>query len=99
MKKIDVLVWGVQHIANNHGAEYTSDYEENMVVGILSNTAPTLMDARMMCEDLGIENIHPDNFWGVITIDVEDWVDTIGQEEYKPTGREMWTRAGAKIGA
>ena len=28
----------------------------------------------------------------------QDWYDTIGQSEYKPTGLEMWKRKEAEIG-
>lgn len=102
MKKIEVLAWGVKHIASNHrGVECNTDYQEYMSMSIWDDGVPTLADARMLCEDLGIEreNCYADNSWGIITIDVEGWADTIGQQEYVPTGMEMWKRPDVTIGA
>lgn len=101
MKKIDVLAWGVQHIASNHDANYSTDYEEYQSMSILGTEVPTVADARMLCEDLGMERerCYVDNSWGIIVIDLEGWVDTEGQQEYTPTGHEMWKRFGATIGS
>lgn len=100
MKKIEVLAWGVQHIASNHDANYSTDYEEYQSMSILGTEVPTVADARMLCEDLGMERerCYVDNSWGIIVIDVEDWADTIGQQEYTPTGHEMWKKIDAVIG-
>lgn len=101
MKKIDVLAWGVKHIASNHrNVKCSTDWEEFQSMSIQDDEVPTLSDARMMCEDLGINpgDCYCDHSWGVIVIDVEGWADTIGQEEYVPTGHEMWKKSDAKIG-
>jgi hypothetical protein len=70
-------------------------------MSIADDGVPTLADARMMCEDLGINpgDCYADHSWGTIVIDIEGWADTIGQEEYVPTGMEMWKRANAVIGS
>lgn len=101
MKKIEVLKWGVRHIADNHRKEYNTNYEDCMSMSIWDNGAPVLADARMLCEDLGIErrDCYADNSWGIICIDIEGWADTIGQQDYTPTGMEMWKRHDATIGA
>lgn len=101
MKKIEVLAWGVKHIASNHrNVNCDTDYEEFQSMSIDDCATPTLADARMMCEDLGIERecCYADHSWGIIVIDVEGWADTIGQQEYTPTGHEMWKRFDAVIG-
>lgn len=101
MKKIDVLVWGVNHIAANHNTWANTDYQEDGSMCIGDNHVPTICDTRMLCEDLGIEHgqIEVDNSWCAVTVYLtQEWHDTIGQEEYKPTGREMWKRANITIG-
>ena len=101
MKKIEVLAWGVQHIASNHrGVACSTDWEEFQSMSIHDDAVPTLSDAQMLCEDVGLgrENCWPDRSWGFIVIDVEDWADTIGQQEYTPTGHEMWKKIDATIG-
>ena len=101
MKKIDVLAWGVQHIAANHKVECDVDYQEYMSMSIYGDSAPTLADTRMLCEDLGIDRscCNADHSWGIIAIDVDEWVETIGQEEYAPTGMELWKKHGVEIGS
>ena len=101
MKKIEVLQWGVAHIATNHKSEYNTDYEENHSMSIWDDGVPTLSDARMMCEDLGIakENCYADHSWNVVCIDLDGWLEEHGQEEYVPTGMEMWHRYGVEIGS
>ena len=100
MKKIEVLAWGVKHIASNYHVDCDTDYEEFQSMSILDTRVPVLGDARMLCEDLGLErmNCYVDGSWDTIVIDVEDWADTIGQEEYTPTGMEFWKKSNAKIG-
>lgn len=101
MKKIEVLAWGVQHIASNHrNVKCSTDWEEFLSMSICDDEVPTVQDARLMCEDLGMERerCYVDNSWGIIVIDVEDWADTEGQEEYTPTGHEMWKKFNATIG-
>ncbi len=56
MKKIDVLAWGVKHIASNHrNVECDTDWEEYGAMYIMDTAVPTLSDARMLCADLGID--------------------------------------------
>lgn len=101
MKKIEVLAWGVQHIASNHrNVVCNTDYEECQSMSIIDTEVPTVQDARLMCEDMGMERerCYVDHSWGVIVIDVEGWADTIGQEEYTPTGHEFWKKSDVNIG-
>lgn len=102
MKKIDVLAWGVKHIAKNHrNVKCDTDWEEYHSMSIMDTATPTLSDARMLCEDLGIDrqDCYADESWGAITIDLDYWLDEHAQEEYTPTGREMWKRYSVEIGS
>jgi hypothetical protein len=62
MKKIEVLAWGVQHIASNYqmGAS-TEDYQEDGQMCIFVTEAhPTVSpapinDIQMLCESVGID--------------------------------------------
>lgn len=101
MKKIEVLQWGVKHIATNHKSKFNTDYEEYHSMSIWDDGVPTLADARMMCEDLGIDrsDFYCDSSWGIIVIDIDGWLQEHGQEEYVPTGMEMWKRYGVEIGS
>ena len=101
MKKIEVLQWGVKHIATNHRSEFNTDYEEYHSMSIWDDGVPTLADARMMCEGLGIarENCYADHSWNIICIDLDGWLEEHANEEYVPTGMEMWKRYGVEIGS
>lgn len=101
MKKIDVLKWGVEHIAQNHGFASTTDYEESGDLCIYGGcNVPTLQDVRFLCEDLGIGNecIESSEF-GIDVWLTPEWYDEEGQEEYEPSGMEMWKRYGSVIGS
>jgi len=100
MKYIDVLVWGIKHIAQNHNFNASTDYEDGGSVCIYGGcNVPTLQDAKFLCEDLKIESdcIESSEF-GIDVWITQDWYDTVGQSEYKPTGLEMWKRKEAEIG-
>lgn len=90
MRKGDVLAWGMQHIASNHGLKTSLNYEEDGSMCIYGGcNVPTLSDVQMMCEDLGIpqENIDSSEFGIDIYIDW-DWTQEGGllQLDYVPTG-------------
>lgn len=95
MKKIDVLCWGVQHIAENHGFEASVNYEEDGEVCIFGGcNVPTLSDVQMLCDDLGIgrENIESSEY-GIDVYLTQELFD----EDYEPTGMEFWKRRDAVI--
>ena len=100
MKKVDVLCWGIEHIAQNHGFASSVDYEEDGQVCIYGGcNIPMLQDVRFLCEDLGIstDEIESSEF-GIDVFLMQDWFETEGQKEYHPTGLEMWIRYGFAIG-
>lgn len=62
MKKIDVLVWGMKHIASNYklGSDTESYEEDGQMCVYVTNERPTVTpapinDVQMLCDDLGID--------------------------------------------
>lgn len=101
MNYIEVLCWGIAHIAKNHGFGYAADYEGSGEVCIYGGcNVPTVQDVRFLCEDLGIdiECVESSDF-GIDVWLTPEWYEEKGQEEYKPTGLEMWKRYGVKLGS
>lgn len=99
MKRIDVLKWGLQHIAANHNLQAnTEDYlDENQVCIWGGCNVPTLADVQMLCEDLKIpkDYIYTDDFG--ITVELpRRWKQ---DAEYKVTGWEMWKKSNVEIGS
>lgn len=94
MTNLEMLVFGIEHIATNHNADFSvEDLETEGQVCILLNNVPTLADVRSLCEDLGIdrENIYPSSFG----IDIEipyDWYENESKKEYK--GFNLWQKGG-----
>ena len=104
MKKIDVLVWGVKHIATNRDLNYSTDYEEDRTMSVLGDSVPLLADMSMLCENLGIERgcCYADHSWGVtiIDLDVDNWLEEHGHENYVPCpALETWKRYNVEIGS
>jgi hypothetical protein len=113
MKKIEVLLWGITHIAENHGFNAGTDYEEDGEVCIWGGSnLPTLADVQFLCEDLGIptKNIENSEF-GIDVFLNWEWLQENNEErdpseghwgmlleEYTPS-LEMWKREGATIGS
>ena len=103
MRKGDVLAWGMKHIASNHG--FNASVEDCEVDGTMciygGCNVPTLSDVQMMCEDLGVPRdcIESDDFGICVYIDW-DWNQEGGllQQDYTPTGMELWKRYSAVIG-
>ena len=89
---IQMLVWGIKHIAKNHGFEAETNYKEEGEVCIWGGmNIPTLSDVRMLCEDLGIGKEYIES--GDYGVDVwipEDWWETEAHKEFK--GKELWRR-------
>lgn len=101
MRKLDVLVWGIAHIAENHNLECSTDYENDWSVCIFGDcSVPVISDVRMLCECVGIpeDEVHVSDFGIDVWLDY-DWFHENGEgfEEYVPTGNELWKRYGVKI--
>jgi hypothetical protein len=107
MKNIEVLEWGLQHIAANYKMGASTEDLQSEAEGCIYVTeehpdvspAP-VNDVQMLCDDLGIDRAYmkTSEFGIEVTLDWQ-WPETIGQEEYTPTGHEMWKRFGVEIGS
>ena len=90
---IEMLCWGIKHIAKNHGFEATTDYMNDNEVCIWGGcNVPTLCDVQMLCEDLGIDKdwIESSDF-GIDVFIPEEWWENKAQLPYKK-GFELWRR-------
>ena len=100
MRKIDVLCWGVEHIAENHNFNASiEDVTDGNVCIFGGCNVPTLSDVRMLCSDLSIPNecIEISDF-GIDIWLTQEWYEEHGKKDYEPTGLEMWKRHGCIIG-
>jgi hypothetical protein len=99
MKNIEVLCWGIEHIAQNHNFEASTDYEEEGNLCIYGGcNVPTLQDVYFLCEDLGIDRECVDSSsWGIDVFITQEWYDSKGNQDYVP-GLEMWKRCGFVVG-
>ena len=108
MKKIDVLVWGMKHIASNYKmSAYVDELAETGEACIcVSDEHPDMSpapinDVQMMCRDLGIsdEDVEVDAYGVTVYAAWYLCGSKTLNEEYVPTGMEMWKRNDATIGA
>lgn len=93
MTNIQMLVWGIKHIAKNHGLNAETDYKSEGEVCIWGGcNIPTLSDVRMLCEDLHIEreNIVSGDY-GIDVYVSEDWWKTYAKKPYEK-GMELWKK-------
>ena len=99
MKNIDVLCWGMEHIAQNHNFGASTDYEEEGNLCIYGGcNVPTLQDVQFLCEDLGIEReCVESSSWGIDVFITQEWYDEHANKDYVP-GLEMWKRHGFVVG-
>lgn len=92
---LEMLCWGIQHIAENHGFHANVNYEEDGEVCIYGGcNVPTLSDVQMLCEDVGIDKSFIES--GECGIDVfipADWYETKANQPYK-AGLGLWRRYG-----
>lgn len=88
----ETLIWGVQHIAENHHfTALTENWEEDGEVAICGNNIPTLMDVQMLCEDIGIDKeCIATNQYGIDVYIPSDWYETIAHDVFD--GECMWQR-------
>ena len=87
----ETLIWGVQHIAENHGFRSVIDWEEDGSVSVCGNNAPTIMDVHLLCEDIGIDKEYITcNFYGIDIYIPIDWYDTMAHDVFD--GDCMWQR-------
>ena len=91
---LDMLLWGIEHIARNHGFDCNLDYEKCGNVCIFGGcNIPTLSDVKMLCEDVGIDPRCVESC--SLGIDVNftvGWFFHIAKRPYKK-GMELWRKA------
>ncbi len=93
MTNIEMLVWGIKHIAENHGFKANTDYENEGGVCVWGGwNVPTFSDVRMLCEDLHIDRecVESSEF-GVDVYISEEWWNKYANKPYKK-GMEFWRR-------
>ena len=91
-KNIDVLLYGLHHIAENHNTTaITDDWKEEQQVCIMANNVPTMSDVRMLCEDLGIPRDCV--YETIFGIDIElpsEWIKKTSKKSFN--GYRFWER-------
>lgn len=91
-KNIDVLIYGLHHIAENHNTTaITNDWKEEQQVCVMVNNVPTMSDVQMLCDDLGIPRdcIYA-SFFG---IDIElpyEWIEKTSKKAFN--GYRFWEK-------
>ena len=93
MTKFEMLVWGVKHIAENHGFKSnTEEWESDGEVWIFGGcNVPTICDVQMLCEEVGIPTDYIEtNEFGIDIYIPQDWLEL---ESDKPfSGLCMWKK-------
>ena len=92
---LEMLLWGVQHIAENHGQiASTEDYEEEMTVCIFGKTPniPTVADMRQLAEEVGLDPYDDVEVsdCGVDIYLTEEWMEDKADEPFEGAG--LWRR-------
>ena len=92
---LEMLFWGTNHIAQNHGFKARADEEivlEDGEVCIYGGcNIPVLADVRFLCEDVGIPKDYIESSeMGIDVYIPEDWYEKQAQKEYK--GNDFWKR-------
>ena len=94
MTNIEMLVWGIKHIAENHGFKADTNYREDNQVCIYGGcNVPTISDVHFLCEDLGI-NVEKCVYTSDCGIDIEisiEWWENKAKKPYEK-GMEFWRR-------
>lgn len=107
MKRIDVLKWGLRHIASNYkmGAS-VDDIEEtgDCCIYVTEDhpkvTSAPINDVQLLCQDLGIkrDDIEVDSFGISIYAAYYLHSNKALYEDYVPTGHEFWKKSNVNIG-
>ena len=102
MTKLEVLKWGLNHIAQNHEFSADTNWEEEDGVMCIygGRNAPTLADVRFLCEDLEIPFDAVTSTWAGIDVDTywDGWLQEHGNEEYT-NAVQWWRKNGVQLGS
>lgn len=90
---LEMLLWGMEHIAKNHGFGCGLDYENEGEVCIYGGcNVPTLADVQMLCKDVGIDQEYIESCeCGIDVFFTDTWYRDVANKPYKK-GLEMWRR-------
>jgi len=93
MTNLEMLLWGIQHIAENHKFEAdTENWQTEGEICIYGGcNVPTLSDVRMLCEDCKVpfDNIESSEFGiDVYLPNSPRWA----KSKYKKPFHEFWRR-------
>jgi len=94
MRKIDVLIWGMKHIAKNHSLEASTNLSEGGVCIFGGNSVPLTADVGFLCEDLGIPRMFVEGCSFGIDVFLPENFDR--NAEFR--GDMMWKRADVALG-
>lgn len=90
MTKLEMLRFGMQHIAENHHADCIDSIEEDGTICILNGNVPTVADVKFLAADLGLTDcVYPSEYGVEIDLDDEEWN---GEAEYVQPAHEFWRR-------
>lgn len=103
MTKLEVLCWGMRHIAANHkmNADVEHIFEDGEVClwSMNGTNIPAIQDVRFLCEDLGLDTRSVEGSEYGVDVWIYDDDYSLLEQEYTPTGMEMWKRYGVEIGS
>ena len=90
---VQMLCWGIKHIASNHGWQASTNYKEDGEVCIFGGcNVPTLSDVQFLCEDMGIDkHFIESSDCGIDVFIPAGWLEGFGKEPYQQ-GAELWKR-------
>lgn len=95
---LERLIWGMKHIAENHGFSAKADMESILEDGEVyifgGSNVPTIADVNFLCENVGIDksNVESNDF-GIDVWIPSDWLQKKANEPYTtPEFMEFWRR-------
>lgn len=88
---IELLCWGIKHIANNHGLNYDINYQETGEVCIWGGcNIPTLCDVQMLCEDTSIDpRFIESHDYGIDVWLTDEWMRELANSD-NPERQYLW---------
>ena len=99
MTKLEVLRWGLNHIAKNHGFHASTDEDEIMCIFGGTNV-PTFADVCFLCEDQGISRGAIVPSWAGVDVNAyfDGWLEKEGTKEYT-SDYQFWRREDVPLGS
>lgn len=95
MTNLERLLIGIKEIAENHGFQCNTDYEDEGEVCIYGGcNVPTLADVQILCDAVGIERESIESSeCGIDVFFTEEWWESKANEYYAtPSVLELWVK-------